>query len=166
MKKIRLLLTVCCVLALVGCGKQMANSNHQEIVSAKKKIHKRRRVKMTNIKVVIGGKTLKAQLNSTAAAKDFKKDLPKTLTFTSFMSNPEKMADLHHALSLKGMPKGDEGKAGEIGYWSPDRRIIFYYGHVDYYPGIHIIGKFTTKDYHKVVSKLKDNTKVKIELAK
>lgn len=121
---------------------------------------------MTNIKIVIEGKTLKAQLNSTAAAKDFKKELPKTLTFTSFMSNPEKMADLHHTLSLKRMAKGDEGKAGEIGYWSPDRRIIFYYGHVDYYPGIHIIGKFTTKDYHKVVSKMKDNTKVKIELAK
>lgn len=121
---------------------------------------------MTNIKIIIEGKTLKAQLNSTAAAKNFKKELPKTLTFTSFMTNPEKMANLHHPLSLKGMPKGDEGKPGEIGYWSPDQRIIFYYGHVDYYPGIHIIGKFTTQDYYKVVSKMKDNTKVKIELAK
>ena len=62
------------------------------------------------------------------------------------------------------MPKGDEGKAGEIGYWSPDQRIIFYYGHVDYYPGIHIIGKFTSENYSAVISKMKDNTKVKIEL--
>lgn len=166
MNKIKLLIITCCILTLVGCSKQQVDSNHDITMSTKKKAYKTKEVKLNNLKIIIEGKTLPAQLNSTAAAKDFKKELPQILTFTSFMNNPEKMANLNHSLSLTGMPKGDEGTAGEIGYWSPDRRIIFYYGHVDYYPGIHIIGKFTNENYYKIVSKMKNNTKVKIELAK
>lgn len=164
MKKLSLFLILIFTLNLVGCSTQKNNKDSSPSISTTHTTKERNQTKMTNLKITINEKTLNAQLNSTSAAKDLKKELPTTLTFTSFMGNPEKMADLNHSLSIKGMPKGDEGKAGEIGYWSPDQRIIFYYGHVDYYPGIHIIGKFTSENYSPVISKMKDNTKVKIEL--
>lgn len=48
------------------------------------------------------------------------------------------------------MPRGHTGAKGTIGYWSPDRRIVFYYGNEEYYEGIHIIDKFDSKIYVKL----------------
>lgn len=100
--------------------------------------------RQTQIEVQINGrKKLKATLNNSSAARQFARELPKTMHFRNYMSGyEEKIADLHHPLSTSGMPEGDSAKAGEIGYWSPDRRIVFYWGNESYYPGIHIIGRF------------------------
>ncbi|QNQ80431.1 hypothetical protein FP432_02125 [Lactobacillus sp. PV034] len=115
MKRIKLLLIAACILFLAGCSTHGSHLQSHEMVNTGKNNSKSENKKLTNLKITIDGKILNAQLNSTAAAKEFKQELPKTLTFTSFMSNPEKMADLNHSLSLKGMSTGEEGKAGEIG---------------------------------------------------
>ena len=98
----------------------------------------------TQIEVQINGRQrMKATLNNSSAARQFTSELPKTMHFRNYMSGyEEKIADLHHPLSTKGMPKGNNAKSGEIGYWSPDQRIVFYWGNESYYEGIHIIGHF------------------------
>ncbi|WP_158610659.1 cyclophilin-like fold protein [Lactiplantibacillus garii] len=115
------------------------------------------------IKITVNGVRLTAHLNNSSAARAFAQELPVDLTFRNFMDMPEKIADLHHTLPTTGMPSGHAGTAGSIGYWSPDKRIVFYWGTEDYYEGIHIIGTFDHHDYKKVVRKMAKNTTVKIE---
>ena len=161
-------------ITLAGCTQNNSHSsqNVSSSVSAKSKRHhktvkRRKRVTRTNLKIKVNGHTIRAHLNSSSAARAFSKKLPTTLTFVGFPgSNPEKMADLHYSLSTKGMPSGHAGDKGTIGYWSPDRRIIFYYGNVDYYPGIHIIGKFDSKNYRSVISRMPNHTRVRITKVK
>ena len=78
------------------------------------------------------------------------------------MDMPEKVADLNHSLITKGMPKGHKGTKGAIGYWSPQQRIVFYYGTEDYYEGIHIIGSFDSDNYKDVVKNMGNDVNVTI----
>ncbi|WP_103662172.1 cyclophilin-like fold protein [Lactobacillus sp. HT06-2] len=169
MKK-KLTLIILGLVFVLGLGTACSNNANTDqaaktrIVKKHKKAKRRKSKKMAvKIKIKIDDQTLNASLNDTSAGKAFAKKLPETLTFVGFPgSNPEKMADLGYSLSTKGMPTGEAGAKGTIGYWSPDKRLIFYYGHVDYFPGIHIIGKFTSKNYVNVVENMKDHTKVTI----
>jgi hypothetical protein len=45
-------------------------------------------------------------------------------------------------LSLEGAPEGDDPVVGDIGYWSPDGSLVFYYGDVGFWNGIVRIGEF------------------------
>lgn len=119
--------------------------------------------KNQKINIKINGTTLKAHLNNSSAAQAFAKELPINLSFRDFMDMPEKVADLNHKLPTKGMPSGHAGTDGSIGYWSPDRRIVFYWGTEDYYEGIHIIGKFDSTNYQKVIKSMGNNVTVRIE---
>lgn len=116
----------------------------------------------TKIEIDINHHKLHATLNNSTAAKDFKRRLPITLRFRKYPGLPEKVADLNSSLSTKGMPKGCQGKKGYIGYWSPDQRIVFYYGNEEYYEGIHLIGKFTSPKYSSVIKQAPQNAKVTI----
>lgn len=118
----------------------------------------------TKIEVQINGRRkMKATLNNSSAARQFSRELPKTMHFRNYMSGyEEKIADLHHPLSTKGMPEGDSAEAGEIGYWSPDRRIVFYWGEESYYPGIHIIGRFQRGTNLHSIRHLHSGDRVKI----
>ncbi|GAA3638067.1 hypothetical protein GCM10022297_15570 [Lactobacillus hamsteri] len=159
------------LITLAGCSQN--NNSSQKISSSvsaqskKKPVKSRKKVSRTNLKIKINGHTVRAHLNNSSAARAFSKKLPTTLTFVDFpRNNSEKMADLNYSLSTKGMPSGHAGDKGTIGYWSPDRRIIFYYGHVDFYPGIHIIGKFDSKNYQRVISNMPNHTRVRITKVK
>lgn len=118
----------------------------------------------TQIEVQINNhEKLRATLNHSSAAQQFSRELPKTMHFRNYMDGyEEKIADLHHPLSTKGMPRGNNAKTGQIGYWSPDRRIVFYWGNESYYPGIHIIGHFKAGSNLQAIRHLKSSDQVHI----
>nr|WP_259395122.1 cyclophilin-like fold protein [Limosilactobacillus albertensis] len=120
--------------------------------------------RQTQIEVQINNhEKLRATLNNSSAARQFSRELPRTMHFRNYMDGyDEKIADLHHPLTTKGMPRGNNAKAGEIGYWSPDRRIVFYWGNVSYYPGIHIIGHFTKNTDLQLIRHLNSSDKITI----
>ncbi|WP_056979776.1 cyclophilin-like fold protein [Companilactobacillus nodensis] len=93
------------------------------------------------IRVTINNKSFKAKLYNNSATKSFKKRLPMKLKFRDYASE-EKIADISGHLNTKGMADGGNPKPGQIAYWSPQPRIVFYYSDVDYFDGIHLIGKF------------------------
>lgn len=155
-------------LGLAGCASQNNADSNTVSSAAVRTVHKKshKKATQTKLKIKIGKKTLKAHLNNSSAAKAFAKELPKTMKFWTFGGMPEKVADLGHKLPTKGMPRGSRGRKGYIGYWSPDRRIVFYYGNESYWEGIHLIGKFDSKNYAKVIKNAPENVKVKIQVAK
>lgn len=98
---------------------------------------------LEHISVTIGGQQYAATLYDNAAARDLASQLPLTLSFRDFGSGfDEKIGDLPNALSTEGMKDSDNGESGEIGYWSPQPRVVLYTGEVGEYSGIHIIGRF------------------------
>lgn len=149
-----------------ACSTNNSNSSlasTSSIIKRHRQVRRRKAHRAVRLNIRVKRKTLNATLNNSSAAKAFAKELPKTMKFRDFMSGyPEKIADLHHTLPTKGMPSGHEGTKGAIGYWSPDRRIVFYYGTEEYYEGIHIIGKFTSKNYASVIKNMGNNVNVKI----
>lgn len=155
-------------IGIVGCTSQNNADSNTISSAAVRTVHKKshKKATQTKLKIKIGKKTLKAHLNNSTAAKAFAKELPKTMKFWTFGGMPEKVADLGHKLPTKGMPSGSRGRKGYIGYWSPDRRIVFYYGNESYWKGIHLIGKFDSKNYAKVIKNAPENVKAKIQVAK
>jgi hypothetical protein len=79
--------------------------------------------------------------NDNASARDLAAQLPLTLTFSD-LNNVEKTAPLPRELSLEGASEGDDPVVGDIGYWSPDGNLVFYYGDVGFWNGIVRIGEF------------------------
>jgi len=155
MKKYRVIFTLLLTSLLVVLG--FTFHNNEQVVLAKG----------TKIDIQVGKKYLKGSLNNSSAAKSLKKKSPLTTVFVKGGAGlDENTADLNFKLSTKKMPKGASAKKGNIGYWSPDKRLVFYWGKVDYYEGIHIIGHFKSKDDLKVIKNMKDDQKVIIKLRK
>lgn len=93
--------------------------------------------------VTIAGENLEATFFDNAAAHDLENQLPIHLTFRDFAAGfEEKIGDLPNELLINGMPEGEDPDIGDIAYWSPQPRIVFYWGDVSYYAGIHRIGRF------------------------
>jgi hypothetical protein len=95
----------------------------------------------TPIRITFGETVLTARLRDNATARDLAAQLPLTLTFSDF-NNVEKIAPLPRELSLEGVPEGDDPVVGDIGYWSSDGNLVFYYGDVGFWNGIVRIGEF------------------------
>ena len=95
----------------------------------------------TPIRITFGYTDLTARLHDNATARDLAAQLPLTLTFSD-LNNVEKFAPLPRELSLEGAPEGDDPVVGDIGYWSPDGNLVFYYGDVGFWNGIVRIGEF------------------------
>ncbi|GEN94743.1 cyclophilin-like fold protein [Pediococcus ethanolidurans] len=119
------------------------------------------------INITIAGQKLSAHLYKNVTAKDLIQRLPITLSFSNFGSGfDEKIGDLPSKLTTQGMPTGEDPKVGDIGYWSPEPRIVFYWGDVGYYSGIHRIGHFDDVPKATQLIKQQKNTfKATIELA-
>ena len=84
---------------------------------------------------------LTARLHDNATARDLAAQLLLTLTFSD-PNNVEKIAPLPRELSLEGAPSRDDPVVGDIGYWTPDGNLVFYYGDVGFWNGIVRIGEF------------------------
>lgn len=94
----------------------------------------------TPILLTFGGTEITARLHDNATARDFAAQLPLTLTFSD-LNDLEKTAPLPRELSLEGAPAGDDPAVGDIGYYSPEGDLVFYYGDVGYWDGIVRIGE-------------------------
>ncbi|WP_119326743.1 cyclophilin-like fold protein [Companilactobacillus musae] len=157
------LLVIGTLILLTGCGQKKEQTSSQD--DSKNRVSQvTTSDPKTNVKITvsINGTNLKAHLNNSSAAKAFAKELPATLSFRDYAGLPEKVADLNHSLSTKGMPSGHAGTKGSIGYWSPEQRIVFYWGTEEYYEGIHIIGKFDSANYRNVIKNMGNNVDIKI----
>ena len=95
----------------------------------------------TPIRITVGDTELSARLDDNATARDLAAQLPLTLAFSD-LNNVEKIAPLPRELSLEGASEGDDPVVGDIGYWSPDGNLVFYYGDVGFWNGIVRIGEF------------------------
>lgn len=97
----------------------------------------------TAITVTIDGVAYPAHLNDTAAAAALIAQLPLTLSYRTFAAGfDEKIGDLPGALDLGDDVYANDPNPGDIAYWSPQPRVVLYYGDVGSYNGINVIGSF------------------------
>jgi hypothetical protein len=95
----------------------------------------------TPITIDIDGETVTGTLSSNATARSLIGQLPLTLSFRDY-GGQEKITELPEALSLDGVPAGDNAEPLTIGYYAPDQVLVLYYEHVGYSRGIVRIGSF------------------------
>lgn len=98
-------------------------------------------VEGTAVLVTIGDTTLPGQLWDNPAARDLAARLPLTLTFSDYNA-VEKVARLDAALTMDGMPAGDDPNPSEIGWHAPSSDLVLYYGDVGFWNGIARLGAF------------------------
>lgn len=114
------------------------------------------------ITLTIGERVIEGRLHDNPAARAFAERLPLTLTFTDY-GDQEKTAPLPEPLPLTGMPSGDDGEPGEIGYYAPNQVLVLYYSRVGRYPGIASLG---TWDLHPdALRNLPDGTAITLARA-
>jgi hypothetical protein len=94
----------------------------------------------TPIRLSFGNTVLTATLTNNSTASDLLSQLPLTLTFRDF-NRVEKIAALPRPLSTDGVPPGADPEIRDIGYYSPSRDLVLYYGDVGYWNGIVRIGR-------------------------
>jgi len=95
----------------------------------------------TAVIFTIGDTAVPGQLWANPAARDLAARLPVTLTFSDYNA-VEKIARLDQALTMDGMPVGDDPDAGEIGWYAPSSDLVLYYGDVGFWNGIARLGTF------------------------
>jgi hypothetical protein len=97
----------------------------------------------TPITVTIGTTVLEGRLRDSPTARDLIAQLPLELEFRDFNS-VEKIAPLPRALTMDGVPAGDDPEPNDIGYYAPTGNLVFYYDDVGYWDGIVRLGVFTS----------------------
>jgi hypothetical protein len=95
---------------------------------------------VTPIRLTVAGQQLRAQLIGNPTAEDLARQLPLTLTFRD-LNGVEKIAALPRALTMEGVPEGDDPAVADIGYYAPSNDLVLYYGDVGYWNGIVRIGR-------------------------
>lgn len=95
----------------------------------------------TPITITIGDEVLDGRLWANPTASDLASLLPLTLEFRD-LNDVEKIAVLPRALTIDGVPEGDDPEPLDIGYYAPSQDLVFYYDDVGYYAGIVRIGVF------------------------
>lgn len=95
----------------------------------------------TAVQLTIGETTVDGELWDNPAARDLIARLPLTLTFSDYNAL-EKTAHLDPALTMDGMPAGDDPNPGEIGWYGPSSALVLYHGDVGFWNGIARLGTF------------------------
>lgn len=96
------------------------------------------------VQLTIGESTIDGELWDNPTARELAARLPLTLTFSD-LNDVEKTAKLDPALTMDGMPAGDDPNPGEIGWYAPSSDLVLYYGEVGYWTGIARIGTFDAR---------------------
>ena len=96
---------------------------------------------VTAVQLTIGDTTIAGELWDNPAARDLAARLPLTLTF-GHDNAVEMTSRLDRALTMDGMPAGDDPNPGEIGWYAPSSDLVLYYGDVGYWNGIARLGTF------------------------
>lgn len=95
----------------------------------------------TAIQLTIGDTTVDGELWDNPAGRELATHLPLTLPFSDYNA-VEKTVRLQPALTMDGMPAGDDPNPGEIGWYAPSSDLVLYYGDVGYWNGIARLGTF------------------------
>jgi hypothetical protein len=93
----------------------------------------------TAVVLTIGDTPVRGELWDNPAARDLAARLPLTLDFSDYNA-VEKIARLDQALTMDGMPAGDDPNPGEIGWYAPSGDLVLYYGDVGFWNGIARLG--------------------------
>lgn len=93
------------------------------------------------IELTVDDGPIEAELYSHPVAVELGELLPLDLVFNDF-NGVEKVADLGHSLTLRGVPDADAPQPGEIGYYAPTRGLVLYYGNPGSWPGLVRLGSF------------------------
>lgn len=118
---------------------------------------------MSNIRMVIDGQPVSAQLFDNPTARDLAGQLPLSLSFRD-LNQVEKIAKLPRPLTMEGVPEGDDPSPLDIGYYAPSEDLVLYYGDVGYWNGIVRIGQFSSADVD-LIQQQPDDFEVTIERA-
>jgi hypothetical protein len=116
----------------------------------------------TPIRLTIGSTVLTAHLHDNPTARDLLGQLPLTLSFRD-LNGVEKIARLPRALTMDGVPAGDDPEIRDIGYYAPSNNVVLYYGGVGFWNGIVRIGRYDGST--EPVQGLADGATVTIERA-
>jgi hypothetical protein len=95
----------------------------------------------TPIRITIGTTVLTGRLHDNPTARDLLTQLPLTLAFSD-LNGVEKIGRLPRALTMNGVPAGDDPEIRDIGYYDPSGDLVLYYGDVGYWNGIVRIGRY------------------------
>lgn len=118
---------------------------------------------MTAVLININGRDFSAHLNNSSTSRQLIAMLPYTVRVQGLNSGLEEhTADLKKPLSTSGMPTGAKPHPNDIGYWSPQPRIVLYWGNVGFYDGIHILGSFDNANAKNYIHSLKKSYKITI----
>jgi hypothetical protein len=94
----------------------------------------------STIWLVVGGQSKSVRLLDVPTARDLADLLPLSLTFRD-LNGVEKIAPLPSALTMDGVPAGDDPEIGDLGYYAPSGDLVLYYGDVGYWTGIVRLGR-------------------------
>ena len=89
----------------------------------------------------IGDDSVSGKLYDNPVADQIAELLPFEADFDDFHEQ-EKLARLGRALSLRGVPRADEPRPGEIGYYAPGSSLVLYYASPGRWPGLVRVGRF------------------------
>ncbi len=92
------------------------------------------------IRMDVDGQPVIAMLDDTAAARDFAKLLPLSLTLADY-ARIERIADLPKKLSTQGAPAGVTPSAGDLTYYSPWGNLAIFVEGSDYARGLVRLGR-------------------------
>jgi hypothetical protein len=95
----------------------------------------------SSVRITIGTTVLTGRLRDNPTARDLMSQLPLTVEFRHF-NEVEIVAELPRALTMVGVPAGDDPEPGEIGYYAPTRGLVLWYGDIGYWNGIVRLGRF------------------------
>ena len=114
------------------------------------------------VNVRIGDKTYTATMFNNPTANDLVSQLPLTLAFRDY-AGQEKVSPAPRALTMQGVPRGDDPETNDFGYYAPSKSLVLYYSNVGYWDGIVRLGRFDSSI--EVIRTLPDGFTVTIELA-
>ncbi|WP_147464091.1 cyclophilin-like fold protein [Sinorhizobium meliloti] len=120
----------------------------------------------TPIRITVGDVVMTGRFNSTTMARLMVERLPVTLTFGNHSGGdafPTKVTHLEPALPTEGTELGGAPDSGDIAHYVPNGNFGFYYGKLQYWPGVVTLGSFDGDPM--VFARQTEPFKVKIELA-
>ncbi len=115
-----------------------------------------------SVNVRIGDKTYTATMFNNPTANDLVSQLPLTLAFRDY-AGQEKVSPAPRALTMQGVPRGDDPEINDFGYYAPSNSLVLYYSNVGYWDGIVRLGRFDSSI--EAIRTLPDGFTVTIELA-
>jgi hypothetical protein len=89
----------------------------------------------------IGNHRVAGELYDNPVADQVAELLPFEAAFDDF-HDQEKLTRLSRALDVDGVPRADEPRPGEIGYYAPNSSLVLYYASPGRWPGLVRVGRF------------------------